>query len=63
MGKQLVKIVKEICSEEGFDFKAYSSDYIMQISTISNDYKKNNMFILGNKFPNNNASIEQINIP
>ena len=60
MGKQLVKIVKEICNEEGFDFKAYSSDYIMQISTISNDYKKNNMFILGNKFPNNNASIEQI---
>ncbi len=65
MGKQLVKIVKEICSEEGFDFKAYSDDYIMQITvnnknSNNNIYNKSNMFILGNKFPNNNASIEQI---
>ena len=66
MGKQLVKIVKEICSEEGFDFKSYSDDYIMQITVNNknnnnnNIYNKNNMFILGNKFPNNNASIEQI---
>lgn len=53
--RQLVKIVKEICTENGIDLKSFSYDWILQLS--SNNRK---MFILGYKFPNNNASIEQI---
>lgn len=58
MGKdtrQLVKIVKEICEENAIDFKSFSYDWILQLS--ANGRK---MFIYGYKFPNNNASIEQI---
>ena len=55
MGKQLVKIVKEICEKEKLKFQSFSDEYLL---LIENDQKK--MFILGNKFPNNNAAIEQI---
>lgn len=58
MGKdtrQLVKIVKEICTENTIDFKDFSDEWILQLS--ANGRK---MFIYGYKFPNNNASIEQI---
>lgn len=55
MGKQLVKIVKEICLENDLNLKTYSDEYILQI-----EKDKKLMFIIGNKFPNNNASIEQI---
>lgn len=53
--RQLVKIVKEICLENAIDFKSFSYDWILQLS--ANGRK---MFIYGYKFPNNNASIEQI---
>ena len=53
--RQLVKIVKEICAENAIDFKSFSYDWILQLS--ANGRK---MFIYGYKFPNNNASIEQI---
>ena len=55
MGKQLVKIVKEICKEEKINFKSYSDDYILQLEA-----NKELMYIFGNKFPNNNAAVEQI---
>lgn len=58
MGKdtrQLVKIIKEICAENAIDLKSFSYDWILQLS--ANGRK---MFIYGYKFPNNNASIEQI---
>lgn len=55
MGKQLVKIVKEICKEEKIKFLSYSNDYILQLEA-----NKKVMYIMGNKFPNNNASVEQI---
>lgn len=55
MGKQLVKIVKEICEEEGIDFRSYSDDYIMRLEA-----NKKTMYIFGNKFPNNDAAAEQI---
>ena len=55
MGVQLVKIVKEICKENNLLFHSFSDDYLL---VIENDNKK--MFILGNKFPNNNAGLEQI---
>lgn len=55
MGKQLVKIVKEICKEENIVFHSYSGDYIMQLEA-----NKKSMYIFGNKFPNNNAAAEQI---
>lgn len=58
MGKdtrQLVKIVKEICLESSIDYKSFSYDWILQLS--ANGRK---MFIYGYKFPNSNASIEQI---
>lgn len=58
MGKdtrQLVKIVKEICLESDIDYKSFSHDWILQLS--ANGRK---MCIYGYKFPNNNASIEQI---
>lgn len=53
--RQLVKIVKEICLENNIDFQSFSYDWILQLS--ANNRK---MFIYGYKFPNNNASIEQI---
>lgn len=53
--RQLVKIVKEICLESAIDYKSFSYDWILQLS--ANGRK---MFIYGYKFPNNNASIEQI---
>lgn len=53
--RQLVRIVKEICAENAIEFKSFSYDWILQVS--ANGRK---MFIYGYKFPNNNASIEQI---
>ncbi len=53
--RQLVKILKEICLENSIDFQSFSYDWILQLS--ANNRK---MFIYGYKFPNNNASIEQI---
>lgn len=53
--RQLVKIVKEICLENNIDFQSFSYDWILQLSANSRK-----MFIYGYKFPNNNASIEQI---
>ena len=55
MGKQLMKIVKEICKEEKIQFSSYSNDYILQLEA-----NKKVMYIIGNRFPNNNASAEQI---
>ena len=55
MGKQLVKIVKEICLENQINLRTYSDEYILE---LVKENKK--MYIYGNKFPNNNASIEQI---
>ena len=53
--RQLVKIVKDICLENNIDFQSFSYDWILQLSANSRK-----MFIYGYKFPNNNASIEQI---
>lgn len=53
--RQMVKIIKEICSENEIDLKSFSYDWILKLS--ANNRK---MFIIGYKFPNNNASIEQI---
>lgn len=55
MGKQLVKIVKEICKEEKINFTSYSEDYVLQLEA-----NKKIMYIFGNRFPNNNAAVEQI---
>ena len=55
MESELLKIIKEISEERGYELKTYSDDFILQI--INNDKV---MFIYGYKFPNNNASIEQI---
>ena len=55
MGKQLAKMVKEICKEEKIKFISYSNDYILHL-----EGNKRVMYIMGNKFPNNNASTEQI---
>ena len=55
MGKQLVNIVKEICKEEEIKIRTYSNDYILQLEANNKA-----MYIMGNKFPNNNAAIEQI---
>lgn len=53
--RQLVKIIREISSENNISFKTYSYEWIIQLSA-----NNRNMFIFGYKFPHNNASIEQI---
>lgn len=55
MGRQLVKIIKQICKEEGITIKSYSDEYVLQLEA-----NHRNMYIFGNKFPNNNAGSEQI---
>lgn len=55
MSREIVKIIRDICTEETIHFESFSSDYILKL-------EKNNrtMYIFGNKFPNNSAAIEQI---
>lgn len=55
MDREIVKIINEICREERIGFKSYSADYILKL-----EKNHRTMFIYGNKFPNNSASIEQI---
>ena len=53
--RQMVKIIREICSEHGIAFRSYSHEWILQLSA-----GQRMMLIYGYKFPNNNAAIEQI---
>lgn len=53
--RQLVKIVKEICQEHNISLQSFSDEWILELTTNSRT-----MYIYGYKFPNNNASIEQI---
>lgn len=53
--RQLVRIIREICSENEIEFKSFSYNWILQLSANSR-----RMYIYGYKFPNNNAAIEQI---
>ena len=54
-GRQIVKIIKEICEENSIEFKSFSYDWILQLSA-----NNKTMFIYGYKFPNNNAAVEKI---
>lgn len=55
MSREIVKIIKDICVEEKIKFESFSNDYILKL-----EKNHRTMYIFGNKFPNNNASIEQI---
>lgn len=53
--RRLVKIVREICADEGIEFKAFSYDWILQLTKGSKS-----MFIYGYQFPSNDAAAELI---
>lgn len=50
-----IKILKEICEENGFVFNSYSDGWLIRI-----DNGDKRMFIHGYKFPNNSASISEL---
>ena len=54
--KQLVKLIKEICNEEGIRFESFSDDWIIELT--SKDNKK--ALIYSYKFPNNNAAVSKV---
>lgn len=54
--RQVVKIVEEICKEDGIKFESFSGDYFLQ---LTNQEGKRAM-IYGFKFPNNDAAISKI---
>lgn len=53
--RQLVKLVAEICREHSIEWKCFSDEWILQL-------KANNrvMFIIGYRFPNNNAAADRV---
>lgn len=53
--RQMVKIIKEICQENNISIQGFSHDWILQLCA-----NNRTMFIYGYKFPNNNASVEQL---
>ena len=53
--RQLVKIIKEICAEDGIELSCFSYDWILQLKANAKE-----MYIIGYKFPNNNAAVEHI---
>lgn len=50
-----IKILKEICVEEGFTFNSYSDNWLIRI-----DNGDKHMLIHGYKFPNNSASVSEL---
>lgn len=50
-----IKILKEICAEEGFIFNSYSDNWLIRI-----DNGEKHMLIHGYKFPNNSASVSEL---
>ena len=54
--RQLVKLVEDICEEEGFKFESFSDNWIIQLT--NQEGKKG--VIYGYKFPNNNAAISKV---
>ena len=53
--RQLPRLLREICKENGIEMHSFSGDWIFQ---LNRDGKT--MFIIGYKFPNNDAALEQI---
>jgi len=53
--RQLVKIVTEICTEQGITLKKHSYDHILEL-----EKGKKRLFIIGYRFPNNNAAAQMI---
>ena len=53
--RQIVKLIKEICAEDGYEYRAYSDDWAIMISKDDID-----MYVYGYKFPNNSGSVEKI---
>ena len=53
--RQLPKLLKELCAEQNIEITSFSGDWIFQ---LNKDGKI--MLILGYKFPNNDAALEQI---
>ncbi len=51
----MVKIIKEICTEEGISLMRFSYDWILRLNANNRE-----MYIIGYKFPNNNSAIEHI---
>lgn len=54
--KQLVKLVEEICKEDGIKFESFSNDWFLQLT--NKEGKK--AVIYGYKFPNNGAAISKV---
>lgn len=54
--RQLVKIVKEICEEDGIKFESFSDNWIIQLT--NKEGKK--ALIYGYKFPNNGAAVSKL---
>ena len=54
--RQLVKLVEDICEEDGIKFESFSDNWVIQLT--NKEGKK--AVIYGYKFPNNNAAISKV---
>ena len=53
--KQLYKIIKEIASDEGYEYRTFSDGWVIQLKKDSKV-----QYIYGFQFQNNNACVEKI---
>lgn len=53
--RQLPRLLREICAEHGISIHGFSGDWIFEM-----DHQGKKAFVIGYKFPNNDAAMEQI---
>lgn len=61
--RMLVRILREICAEEGLGFRALAGGWILEVTAEGKkgeDVGKARLLVHGNRFPNNSASVDAV---